>query len=366
MRKCAKCGKEYPDQIVFCVSCGSKLPPIADTTTKSSSNKKLIIVIIILSLLIAASVTTVIIILNSSKSGNETIVNEVQTVADQDAAEVEQPEENAGTDDQQLSDEGSDQAIVETDNQEDVSEETVEASEDVGTYQSYFDSADNVFGKLILSGEQSGRFTAFYEGLESALESQDGDACRYNYEKLVDLEKEARKTSASAIKKLKKKFSKLTSKSSASKAKKKVAYIKAKTLAKSAEKTKDYRKAKKNYDKCIKMLQAATKSGNNGGKTNDSRYRTNIQDDTTYYTLYSRELSSTEVNSLNADEKRYYINTLFAAYGYRFSNPTIQGFFDNQNWYSPDYTYDVGDQEGVRRAFNEFAEANYKKLTGIR
>ena len=56
------------------------------------------------------------------------------------------------------------------------------------------------------------------------------------------------------------------------------------------------------------------------------------------------------------------MNTLFAAYGYRFSNNTIQAFFNRQSWYSPDYSISVGNQDAVKNKFDDMCMYNYNLL----
>ena len=85
-------------------------------------------------------------------------------------------------------------------------------------------------------------------------------------------------------------------------------------------------------------------------------------DNQTYLLVTEEKLTSSYVSGLNSQEKRFYVNTLYAAYGYRFSNKQIQEFFDSQEWYNPDTDVKVGDQDSISRKFNDIAKHNLKLL----
>ena len=56
------------------------------------------------------------------------------------------------------------------------------------------------------------------------------------------------------------------------------------------------------------------------------------------------------------------MNTLFASYGYRFNNSTIQRYYENQNWYSPDYSISAGNQDAIKKKFDGMCMYNYNLL----
>ncbi len=89
----------------------------------------------------------------------------------------------------------------------------------------------------------------------------------------------------------------------------------------------------------------------------------NDHDNETYVFVVMEKLDDATVANLSKDDKRYYVNTLYAYYGYRFENNLMQEFFDSQEWYEPDMSVEPGDQNSISKKFDEIAKYNLKKLT---
>ncbi len=414
MKKCPNCGAEYSDEFEFCVECGSTLQtaqptPIAgqqpnDTQTQNTGqipnmaaqqgytqmpnagaqqgytqmpnagaqqgytqmpnmgqpymntptqekkgNRGLIAAIIILGVLAVGGAVLAIILLTKGPDEPAQPAATEQAGDPQAAATVapEATEEPQATDskDQQPIDNG--------------------GGADLSTYQTYFDSVNDTFGKLILSGEQSGEFTAYLGGLGDALSAKDASACETNYNKLEELKGRLEDSSAEVVEKLQNKVKKLEKKAGAKKVKNSVAYIQARTRAETAYESSDYKSAQKQYKTCVKKLNAGIKKAKKKKKkkVNDKFYRNPWKDGETWYDLTMFKLEDSDVSVLSSEKKRYWRNTIYAYYGYRFaSSDVIQAFFAYQDWYSPDMSVEPGDQGAIERKFGSVAKYNLKKL----
>ncbi len=89
----------------------------------------------------------------------------------------------------------------------------------------------------------------------------------------------------------------------------------------------------------------------------------NDHDNETYVFVVMEKLDDATVANLSKEDKRYYVNTLYAYYGYRFTNNQMQEFFDSQEWYEPDMSVEPGDQDTISKKFDQIAKYNLKKLT---
>ncbi len=244
------------------------------------------------------------------------------------------------------------------------------AGDDLKEYEDYYNSTKEVFGKLLVDDENLGKIDGFKDALNDALDSKNVENCKYNYDKLKELEDTLINKSEKKIDSLKDDLSSWEGKKSSKKAKKKTSYKKNKSLAKNELSNGNYKMAKTYYQACIDALKTAKKkadkkkksSSKSSSSTNDDWYKTGATDDTTVIEVTNDYLDFYAVRAMSTEEKRYYINTLFAAYGYRFNNKTIQNFFDNQSWYEPDYGIAVGDQTAIIKMFDQYAEANYDFL----
>lgn len=239
-------------------------------------------------------------------------------------------------------------------------------------YQEYYDNADDTFGKYIISSSQKGELKSYKDSLADAISSNNLENCQYNYEKLTGLEETLKDDSESKIDSLVTSIQKYEKKSKCKKTKNGTEYKKNKELAKNALDKEDYVNANTYYKACLDALKKAaskkttqqtssSSSSSNSGK-NDSWYQNGIKDDTTYNKVFLNYLDPAEVSRFSFEEKRYYMNTLFASYGYRFGNSTIQRYFENQNWYSPDYSIPVGNQEAIKNKFDGMCMYNYNLL----
>ena len=94
----------------------------------------------------------------------------------------------------------------------------------------------------------------------------------------------------------------------------------------------------------------------------DDEFGPGDKDNYTYDLVTTTWLENSDIRDLTGEQKQYYVNTLFAAYGYRFQNPDLQRYFEYQDWYSPDYAYDPGDQDGIASNFDDIAKHNLKIL----
>ena len=357
MKKCPNCGAEFSDEVGFCVKCGTPVqyvqpmqnnfqqPYMAPPAQNPKSNTMLIVLITFLSVLLVGGGVLIFLLLNKDS-------DDPKPSSDTPVAEAEATPGADSGDDGQTAD----------------TQTTTDAAADLTTYQEYYDSVGDRFGKLILSATETGEYTAYLEGLGTALGEKNADACKTNYDKLVEMEGKLQDSSAEKVEKLKKKVKKLKKSSYAKSTKKSVSFVKAETKAKVAYKSSDYKTADKYYKSCVKKLNAgikkAKKKKKKKKKTNDTRYITTGADDYTYSYVCNTWFDSYDISGLSYEDRRYYINTLFAAYGYRFKNKTIQAFFDRQSWYYPDYSIDVGDQTRVLRDFSDTAKHNYEMLKG--
>ena len=265
----------------------------------------------------------------------------------------------------QMTESSIDDAQSEKDGQEDLDEESKEVVDaDLSIYQKYYDSINETFDKLIISGSDSGEFSAYLQGLATALSDKNASSCKFNYDKLVELEEKLKTTSENTIKNLKKKIKNLKKKSASKKTKSSVNYIQLETKAEVAYESSDFKTAQKLYNKCISKLNKGIKKAKKTRKTDDSLYKNTGYDNYTYDYVCNYWMESSDVRGLSSETKRYYINTLFAAYGYRFSNDTIQSFYNRQSWYSPDFSIPMGDQSRVQQYFSSTARHNMALLKG--
>ena len=259
-----------------------------------------------------------------------------------------------------------------TQNVESAKEENSKKVLTLDEYQNYYDNADDNFNKYIISSSQKGELKSYKDSLADAISSKNLDNCQYNYEKLTELEKTLKDDSESKIESLVTKIQKYEKKSKCAKTKKSTEYKKNKELAKNALDKDDYLNANTYYKACLDALKKAaskkttqqtssSSSSSNSGK-NDSWYENGIKDDSTYNKVYLNYLDPAEVSRFSAEEKRYYMNTLFASYGYRFNNSTIQRYYENQNWYSPDYSISAGNQDAIKKKFDGMCMYNYNLL----
>ncbi len=85
-------------------------------------------------------------------------------------------------------------------------------------------------------------------------------------------------------------------------------------------------------------------------------------DSDTHILVTTTKLTKEDVAELTASQKRYYINTLYAAHGYRFTNADWQDYFEEQDWYMVDENIEPGDQDAVSATFNETERHNLKLL----
>lgn len=251
------------------------------------------------------------------------------------------------------------------------SDDTTDNSSDLSFFQDYYDSINDVFSKLIVSSSKKGELKSYKNSLKDAIEDNNADNCQYNYDKLIDLEKSLKDSSKSEIKKLTDKIKKYEKKDKCKKTKNGTEYKKNKELAQNALSNGDYVNANTYYKACFDALEKASKKKNTApsssaststAKKDDSWYENGIQDNDTFNRVYLYYLDPDEVSRFSSEEKRYYMNTLFAAYGYRFSNNTIQAFFNRQSWYSPDYNISVGNQDAVKNKFDDMCMYNYNLL----
>ncbi len=350
---CSKCGAKNTSMDSFCKNCGSPLGGGQPSPNKQyssipnngngggypapsgSGNKNivLIVVVIILAVVLAVIVGSLV----SFKSSKQTL---------SDKAGVE-------------SQDGSGDAT---------SGDTLSLSE----YQSYYDGIDDSFGGFIVSSSKKGELKTYKQSLEDALKNKNLENCKYNYDQLNDLKDSIESDSKDKINSLKNKINKYEKKSKCKKAKKGTEYKKNKKLAQAAADKGDYVDAKTYYEACLDTLKKASKKKAktvSSGRTlsgNDTWYQTGASDSDTYNAVYYNYLDANYVAGFSAEQKRYYMNTLFAAYGYRFNNSTIQSFFDHQSWYTPDYSIGVGDQTSIRSKFDDICSYNYSLLSGNR
>ena len=269
----------------------------------------------------------------------------------------------------QMTESSIDDAQSEKDGQEDLDGESkeIDGNADLTNYQKYYDSVNATFDKLIIAGSDSGEFSAYLQGLATALSDKNASSCKFNYDKLVELEEKLKTTSENTIKNLKKKIKNLKKKSASKKTKSSVNYIQLETKAEVAYESSDFKTAQKLYNECISKLNKGIKKAKKNKKTrktDDSLYMNTGYDNYTYDYVCNYWMESSDVRGLSSETKRYYINTLFAAYGYRFSNDTIQSFYNRQSWYSPDFSIPMGDQSRVQQYFSSTARHNMALLKG--
>ncbi len=128
----------------------------------------------------------------------------------------------------------------------------------------------------------------------------------------------------------------------------------------------DSKNGGKPYDNTdTKNNDSSKKKKDTGGNKNtggDVSYGPGDRDNYTYDMLINSKLSKSDVEGLSSSQKQYYINTIYAYYGYRFKNEKIQSYFENQDWYVADITFAVGDDSGVSSAMNSNAKHNMKLL----
>ena len=72
-----------------------------------------------------------------------------------------------------------------------------------------------------------------------------------------------------------------------------------------------------------------------------------------------RNLSTSEVDELNANDKRLLRNYIYAHHGYIFKDSQLNNYFHQFSWYSGRYT----SQDQVERMFNTYERSNVQKLT---
>ena len=377
MKRCPNCGAEFDDSYGFCSTCGTALQSVAPLQTpppqgpapgmntgmlpnvnpnmmpqqpqKKSSTGLIIALIIILVVLLIGGGVLAFLLLNK---GDDAPAAPQQVQTEQPKKEetpvaTEEPNIGETTDDQKTEDQ----------------------SVDLSEYQTYYDATGTTFGQLLMNDTETGEYTAYLQGLATALSENNESACKFNYEKLFELETRLKASSASTIQKLISKTKAYKKKKDAKKAKSSVSFIQAETKAEMANKSFDFKTAKTYYDKCIRILKKGIAKAKKEKKkkkrtksTNDSLYRNTSYDSYTYDYVCNTWFGNSDVRGLSSETRRYYINTLFAAYGYRFNNSTIQSFFDRQAWYTPDYTVAVGDQNTIVSWFSETARHNYNML----
>ena len=72
-----------------------------------------------------------------------------------------------------------------------------------------------------------------------------------------------------------------------------------------------------------------------------------------------RNLSTSEVDELSANDKRLLRNYIYARHGYVFKDSQLSNYFGQFSWYSGRYT----SSDQVERMFNSYERANVQKLT---
>lgn len=342
MRECSKCGRQYSDEVQFCVDCGAKTEykqvSLGQGNNNNNNTVLIAIIVALAAILITAGIVLAVVFLN--KSNSKESVQQADISANSEA--TSEPEQQQ-----------------ETDNNE---------ANDLGIYRTYFDSIDTEFGKLVMSDRVVGEYSTYKTGLQDALAQNNADNCKYNYDKLVALQNSLKVSSQKKMNSLESKLKKTEKKSYAKSAKKKAEYKKNKKLAKTAIAKGDYVTAKTYYEACSDLLREAKAKAKKKKKKSSSRkddwYKTGVQDNSTYQQVYLSSLSSYEVSGFSKETKRYYMNTLFAAYGYRFQNQTIQAFFNRQGWYNPDYSIAPGNQNAIKKKFDSMCMRNYHLLGG--
>lgn len=340
---CSKCGTKNTTMDSFCRNCGAPLavevhnlaeapypnipdekkdeayPEMPEASDHNNKNHKLIIAAAILAIILIAIIAVKL----SSSSSKTPLPDKTGT------------ESQAGTE-----------------------------TQDFSEYQSYYDTIDDSFSGMILSSSMKGELKTYKKSLEAALKDKNLESCKYNYDQLNDLYNSTESSSKDTLNSLKKKMQKYEKKSKCSKAKKSTEYKKNKKLAQTATNKGDYLNAKTYYESCLDTLKKANKKKtSHSAATNDNWYETGASDSDTYDAVYNYYLEPDSVAGFSGEKRRYYMNTLFAAYGYRFNNRTIQNFFDNQTWYSPDYSIAAGDQSAIRAMFDDVCSYNYSLLS---
>lgn len=386
MKTCSKCGGTFPDEKSFCSNCGIPLADFGNSiptqnpkslnsfnqpnfqpTNQSNqpnnmgqqqkNNSTLIIVIIslVVVLLIACITLAVVLFKSSNQEDSDHGSQQTQEVSSQKQT----------SDSPQSSDDTSSQG-----------DESI-SNTDLTTYQMYADSLDASFGNYIMSDQVLGQYTTYQTGLTDAIAAKNEDNCQYNMDKLNELQEALKESSVKKISELEEKIKSQEGKSYAKSTKGKSEYKKNKKLAQTSVQKGDYANAKVYYEACVDALNdaknkstkkpkktAKPSSGSTQTKGNDTWYQTGAQDNVTYSEVFTTYLSEYEVRNFSKEMKRYYMNTLFAAYGYRFNNSTIQSFFNRQSWYYPDYSYSPGDQNGIKSKFDDMCLYNYRLLGG--
>lgn len=256
---------------------------------------------------------------------------------------------------------------------------------DMQTYRDYYNTVSEAFNKFIKSSAEDATFKTYRESFDKALKENNYKDSKYYYTKIYSLAIQLRDQSAQEIQTIKDDLAAKEKTETGKEALKQAEYKKNKNLGESERVAGNYAQSKIYFKSCIdtiaevkaKRVEEKKKEKEEKKKQKEEeRRRAETQklindsisyrpetDNFTYDYLTSYYLTSGEVAGLTSEQRRYYVNTIYAAYGYRFSNSIIQNFFDYQSWYTPDYGIAVGDQNAVKRYFNSVAKANIKMLS---
>lgn len=344
---CSKCGSKNTSLDSFCKNCGESLNGSRDDLLENqissvnsdelewnleetlSNNKKKNMLLIIVAIVLTTVLITVIVLAFNLKSAKKTMPSNVGVKS-----------QNESTD-----------------------------TNSFRKYNSCYKGIDKSFASLIVSESQKGELKVYKQLLGEALQNKNIEKCKDNYNKLNDLKNVIRSDSKDKINELKNKINTYEKNQSAKKTKESTEYKKNKKLAEVAVNKEDYVNAKTYYVACLETLKQADKKKKDNAFNNTEQNQTDVLyqegklDYETYYKVYYNYLSGDNIPD-DIRGRRYYVNTLFAAYGYRFENNSIQKFFDQQSWYFKDLSIEKGNQSAIVEKFDDIGRSNYDLLCG--
>lgn len=79
---------------------------------------------------------------------------------------------------------------------------------------------------------------------------------------------------------------------------------------------------------------ADTYNSTDNDSVNDSEYGYNSSDSYILSDSSSRELSIADISGLSRDQLELARNEIYARHGRKFTNPTLQNYFNSQAWYT--------------------------------